>query len=65
MHKADTNMEQPNGGLYSGTQDGQKTNPSVRLGSLTGEILGAVPMETTMAKPKAYKATRNTNLGNT
>ncbi len=39
----------------SGT-GGQKTDPSVRLGALTGPAShGEVPMETTMRKPQAYR----------
>ncbi len=64
MHKPDTNMEQPNGLLSSESPQGQKVDPSVRLGPLHGEIMGAVSMEKTMQKPRAYKPTRNSNLGN-
>ncbi len=46
---------QPN--VISDIQQGdQKVDPSVRLGALRGEPLGAVPMSVTMAKPQAYKA---------
>ena len=35
---------------------GQHTDPSVRLGPLTGPAsTGEVPMETTMRKPQAYR----------
>ena len=35
---------------------GQHTDPSVRLGALTGPAShGEVPMETTMRKPQAYR----------
>ena len=35
---------------------GQHTDPSVRLGPLTGPAShGEVPMETTMRKPQAYR----------
>lgn len=64
MHKPDTNFEQPQGGLSSECPPVQKTDPSVRPCALHGEILGAVPMEKTMQKPRAYKPTRNSNLGN-
>jgi hypothetical protein len=41
--------------MQSGT-GGQKTDPSVRLGGLTGPAAhGEVPMETTMRKPQAYR----------
>lgn len=64
MHKPDTNLEQPKGSLSSEPPQVSRTDPSVKLCSLTGEPLGCVPMETTMAKPRAYKPTRNSNLGN-
>lgn len=47
---------QPN--VMSDIEGGQKTDPSVRLGPLRGEPLGAVPMSVTMGKPQAYKAKR-------
>lgn len=47
---------QPN--VISDIEGGQKTDPSVRLGPLRGEPLGAVPMSVTMGKPQAYKAKR-------
>lgn len=37
-----------------------KVDPSVRLGPLTGPIVGEVPMERTMKKPQAYKQKQGT-----
>lgn len=44
----------------SDEQAGQKVDSSVRLGALRGEPLGSVPLDRTMQKPQAYKATKGT-----
>ena len=36
--------------------DGMRVDPTGRINSLGSDIQGAVPMETTMAKPKAYSS---------